>query len=147
MLIFLRQQNGALLVEILYFLAGPVMHHSGAVNNTFGASLSSRVVQSIGLTGNLSICSDISLGGPVSTKIHMIACSFDFFDRLYQAVFFHGSQWRVFFIFVPRTAYIKNHRVFQRGSTGIVSVTFSEGGAVRWCPCDDNCAPDFSAQI
>ncbi|OSL74063.1 hypothetical protein EAXG_00593 [Escherichia coli TA054] len=31
MLIFLRQQNGALLVEILYFLAGSVMHHSGVV--------------------------------------------------------------------------------------------------------------------
>ncbi|EGI38736.1 hypothetical protein ECNG_04780 [Escherichia coli TA280] len=31
MLIFLRQQNGALSVEILYFLAGAVMHHSGVV--------------------------------------------------------------------------------------------------------------------
>ncbi|EFO2687986.1 hypothetical protein B6P69_27925 [Escherichia coli] len=30
-LIFLRQQNGALSVEILYFLAGSVMHHSGVV--------------------------------------------------------------------------------------------------------------------
>ncbi|EFC1642128.1 hypothetical protein FA822_20925 [Escherichia coli] len=29
---FLRQQNGALSVEILYFLAGAVMHHSGVVN-------------------------------------------------------------------------------------------------------------------
>ncbi|HGC1159098.1 TPA: hypothetical protein ACIX03_005036, partial [Escherichia coli] len=28
---FLRQQNGALSVEILYFLAGSVMHHSGVV--------------------------------------------------------------------------------------------------------------------
>ncbi|EFO4247593.1 hypothetical protein CAA36_24550 [Escherichia coli] len=33
-LIFLRQQNGAFSVEILYFLAGSVMHHSGVVNNT-----------------------------------------------------------------------------------------------------------------
>ncbi len=30
-LIFLRQQNGALSVEILYFLTGSVMHHSGVV--------------------------------------------------------------------------------------------------------------------
>ncbi|EFB2837742.1 hypothetical protein FHD46_21375 [Escherichia coli] len=29
---FLQQQNGALSVEILYFLAGSVMHHSGVVN-------------------------------------------------------------------------------------------------------------------
>ncbi|BAG77196.1 hypothetical protein ECSE_1672 [Escherichia coli SE11] len=33
-LIFLRQQNGAFSAEILYFLAGSVMHHSGVVNNT-----------------------------------------------------------------------------------------------------------------
>ncbi|EAB7524834.1 hypothetical protein CPZ44_002006 [Escherichia coli] len=32
MLIFLRQQNGALSVEILYFLAGSVMHHSDVVS-------------------------------------------------------------------------------------------------------------------
>nr|WP_275680037.1 hypothetical protein [Escherichia coli] len=44
-MIFLRQQNGALSVEILYFLAGSVMHHSGVVNNTTGVFLSARVVQ------------------------------------------------------------------------------------------------------
>ena len=55
MLIFLRQQNGALLVEILYFLAGSVMHHSGVVNNTIGAFLSARVVKRVGLAGNHSI--------------------------------------------------------------------------------------------
>ena len=43
-LIFLRQQNGALSVEILYFLAGLVMHHPGVVNNTKEVSLSARVV-------------------------------------------------------------------------------------------------------
>ncbi|EMR9963317.1 hypothetical protein WKN60_000464 [Escherichia coli] len=55
MLIFLRQQNGALLVEILYFLAGSVMHHSGVVNNTIGALLRARVVKRVGLAGNHSI--------------------------------------------------------------------------------------------
>ena len=55
MLIFLRQQNGALLVEILYFLAGSVMHHSGVVNNTTGVFLRARVVKRVGLTGNHSI--------------------------------------------------------------------------------------------
>ncbi|EMU63565.1 hypothetical protein ECMP0209802_2110 [Escherichia coli MP020980.2] len=44
MLIFLRQQNGALSVEILYFLAGSVMHHSGVVNRTKEAHLSASVV-------------------------------------------------------------------------------------------------------
>ncbi len=55
MLIFLRQQNGALLVEVLYFLAGSVMHHSGVVNNTIGALLRARVVKRVGLAGNHSI--------------------------------------------------------------------------------------------
>ncbi|HHH7552840.1 TPA: hypothetical protein ACP2DR_004906 [Escherichia coli] len=55
MLIFLRQQNGALLVEILYFLAGSVMYHSGVVNNTIGALLRARVVKRVGLAGNHSI--------------------------------------------------------------------------------------------
>ena len=55
MLIFLRQQNGALSVEILYFLAGSVMHHSGVVNNTIGALLRARVVKRVGLAGNHSI--------------------------------------------------------------------------------------------
>ncbi|KDT04826.1 hypothetical protein [Escherichia coli] len=55
MLIFLRQQNGALLVGILYFLAGSVMHHSGVVNNTIGALLRARVVKRVGLAGNHSI--------------------------------------------------------------------------------------------
>lgn len=55
MLIFLWQQNGALLVEILYFLAGSVMHHSGVVNNTIGALLRARVVKRVGLAGNHSI--------------------------------------------------------------------------------------------
>jgi hypothetical protein len=54
-LIFLRQQNGALLVEILYFLAGSVMYHSGVVNNTIGALLRARVVKRVGLAGNHSI--------------------------------------------------------------------------------------------
>ncbi|SQZ79933.1 Uncharacterised protein [Escherichia coli] len=43
-LIFLRYRNGALSVEILYFLAGSVMHHSGVVKYTAGAFLSARVV-------------------------------------------------------------------------------------------------------
>nr|MDN1143380.1 hypothetical protein [Escherichia coli] len=43
-LIFLRQQNGALSVEILYFLAGPMMHYPGVVNNTKEVFLSARVV-------------------------------------------------------------------------------------------------------
>ncbi|HFW6992746.1 TPA: hypothetical protein ACIC79_004850 [Escherichia coli] len=55
MLIFLRQQNGVLLVEILYFLAGSVMYHSGVVNNTIGALLRARVVKRVGLAGNHSI--------------------------------------------------------------------------------------------
>ncbi|EFM5245438.1 TPA: hypothetical protein SHY07_005084 [Escherichia coli] len=55
MLIFLRQQNGVLLVEILYFLAGSVMYHSGVVNNTTGALLRARVVKRVGLAGNHSI--------------------------------------------------------------------------------------------
>ncbi|EII45458.1 hypothetical protein EC23916_5202, partial [Escherichia coli 2.3916] len=30
--VFLQQRNGALSVEMLYFLTGPVMHHSDVVN-------------------------------------------------------------------------------------------------------------------
>ncbi|EEW2378215.1 TPA: hypothetical protein SI588_000833 [Escherichia coli] len=55
MLDFLRQQNGALSVEILFFLAGAVMHHSGVVNNTVGVFLRARVVKRVGLAGNHSI--------------------------------------------------------------------------------------------
>ncbi|MXF06704.1 hypothetical protein FQ042_12235 [Escherichia coli] len=46
---------------------------------------------------------------------------------LFRILFFYDSLRRVFFIFAPRPAHIKNHRAFQGGAYGVVSVTFSVG--------------------
>ncbi|HBN5379485.1 TPA: hypothetical protein L3F39_000023 [Escherichia coli] len=106
MLIFLRQQNGALLVEILYFLAGSVMYHSGVVNNTIGALLRARVVKRVGLAGNHSIHTGRNTSGGTRrldfiTIKKFIPC----IDQPpYLAVFFiqnfvfYGSLRRAFFI-------------------------------------------------
>ena len=70
-LIFLRYRNGALSVEILYFLAGSVMHHSGVVKYTAGAFLSARVVCRIVWRENhrISVTNQIFFGRHPTSQI------------------------------------------------------------------------------
>ena len=106
MLIFLRQQNGALLVEILYFLAGSVMHHSGVVNNTTGVFLRARVVKRVGLTGNHSIHTGRNTSGGtrhlgfITIKNVFLALTNRRIRRffLFRISFLYGSLRRAFFI-------------------------------------------------
>ncbi|OKV49468.1 hypothetical protein AWP99_12060 [Escherichia coli] len=46
---------------------------------------------------------------------------------LFRIQYLCGSLRRGFFISAPRPAHIKNHRAFQGGAYGMVSVTFSVG--------------------
>ncbi len=115
MLIFLRQQNGALLVEILYFLAGSVMHHSGVVNNTIGALLRARVVKRVGLAGNHSIHTGRNTSGG-TRRLDFITIK-KFIPCIYQPpppggffILNSVSSWLAtagLFISAPRPAHIK----------------------------------------
>ncbi|WP_236494554.1 hypothetical protein, partial [Escherichia coli] len=129
-----------MLVEILYFLAGSVMHHSGVVNNTIGAFLSARVVKRVGLAGNHSIHTGRNTSGGtrhlgfITIKNVSLALTnrriWRFF--LFRIPFLYGSLRRAFFISAPRPAHITSDNTTQKASAGAFDgVLFFTG---RWWP-------------